>query len=235
MIQGINRENIFNTNKRIEKYLSYIKEIQQEYDILIISYCIMTNHAHFLVKVSNVNELSKFMQKINTKYAIYYNKVNNRVGYVFRDRFKLQVITSIEYFYRCVEYIHNNPVKAGICSKQSEYKYSSFPSIYNSDKVKLYKNLEKILKENYLEKTSHDSIKFLEDEDDNKEEKNSIINRILKENSITKYDLLAKENLQKLKEIIYILKNEYGISYREIEKNIGISREKLRKLNTVEK
>lgn len=233
MVQGINKEKIFNTNKNIEKYLSYVKEINQQYDILIISYCVMPNHTHFLIKANNIKELSNFMQKLNTKYAIYYNKVNNRVGYVYRDRYKLQVIASIEHFYRCVEYIHNNPVKAGICNSQNDYKYSSFGSIYNFDKTQLYKRIDEILLESNLDKSTDVIEKFLEDEED--ENNSVIIDKILKDNSIDKYELVSKENINKLKEVVYILSNEYKISYREMGKYLGVSREKLRKLNTRDK
>lgn len=230
MVQGINKESIFNNSKDKQKYYYYITKIQLQYDILIISYCIMPNHSHFLIKSTNIDELSKFMQKINTKYAIYYNEINNRVGYVFRDRFKLQEITSIEHFYRCIEYIHDNPIKAGMCTKQSEYKYSSFLTMYNCNRDELYARLNDIIKDNVLDK-SDESIDFLEDEVCYKGYGDSIIEEVLKNNKITKYELVMKENIEKLRKIIKILREEYRIPYRKIEEKLGISREKIRKLN----
>ena len=66
------------------------------------------------------------MHKVNTLYAIYFNKKYNRVGYVFRDRYKSQAIYSEKQLYTCINYIHYNPVKAGICKIASEYEYSSY-------------------------------------------------------------------------------------------------------------
>ena len=40
-----------------------------------------------------------------------------------------------------------------------------------------------------------------------------------------------KENIEKLRKIIRILRDKYKISYRKIEKELGISREKIRKLS----
>ena len=37
--------------------------------------------------------MSSMMRDINTEYGIYYNKKEKRVGYVFRDRFKMEEIT----------------------------------------------------------------------------------------------------------------------------------------------
>ena len=230
MVQGINKDSIFNSSRDKKKYLNYINKIQPQYNILIISYCIMPNHSHFLIKSTDIDELSRFMQKLNTKYAIYYNRINNRVGYVFRDRFKLQEITCIEHFYKCIEYIHNNPIKAGMCAKQSEYEYSSFVTMYNCSRNELYTRINDIIKDKNLEKLET-PINFLEDEISYKGCENSIIEEILKNNNVTKYELIMKENTEKLRKIIKILRDEYKIPYRKIEEKFGISREKIRKLN----
>ncbi len=231
MVQGINREDIFNTSKNKDYYLKYIDEVNKQNNIIIISYCIMTNHAHFLIKSDKIAELSDFMKKINTKYAIYYNRINNRVGYVFRDRFKLQEINSIEHFYRCVEYIHDNPIKAGLCNGQDEYKYSSFNAVYNSNRIQLYASLKDIIEESLLRAEQEQQMDFLEVEEYYKGKEDSIIEELLRKNNITKYQLLSNENFEKLKNIIMILKDEYKISYRKMEKSLGISREKLRMIN----
>ena len=86
------------------------------------------------------------MQSINTRYGKYYNKKSNRVGYVFRDRYKAEGIYSEKHLYNCIKYIYDNPVKAGICDKAAEYPYSN------------YKNISKIYNEEYYE--------FIEDEKD---------------------------------------------------------------------
>ena len=57
------------------------------------------------------------------KYGRYYNKKYNRVGYVFRDRYKSEGIHREEHLYSCIRYIYNNPVKAGLCSHAKEYSY----------------------------------------------------------------------------------------------------------------
>ena len=66
------------------------------------------------------------MQKLNTSYSEFYNEINDRVGHVFRNRYKSQIILDQKHLYRCLAYIHNNPVKAGMVEKPSEYKYSSY-------------------------------------------------------------------------------------------------------------
>lgn len=129
MVQGINREYVFNNDENKEKYKEIIiKNIENNIQnkLNILSYCIMSNHTHFLFYCENFEDLSQMMHQINLSFSRYYNKINNRVGYVFRDRFKVQEIMDINQLYNCLRYIHNNPVKAKMCVTMSDYKYSSF-------------------------------------------------------------------------------------------------------------
>lgn len=153
IVQGLNKEYIFNTPKYMNKYKEIILKNFKDSNITILSYCIMNNHAHFLIYSDKIEYLSKFMQKINTSYSRFYNKDNQRVGYVFRDRYYTQEILDIKQLYNCVRYIHNNPVKAHIVKSMAEYKYSSFNEFFKINK-----------KDNLINKTS---IKLLFEDSDN--------------------------------------------------------------------
>lgn len=87
IVQGINKESIFKKDQYKEKYLKLIEDKMQEYDLDILAYAIMNTHAHLLIHIEKIKMLSEFMKKINEEFANYYNYKENRVGYVFRDRF----------------------------------------------------------------------------------------------------------------------------------------------------
>ena len=44
-------------------------KIKEEHNINIIAYCIMNNHTHMLIKTQLIEQLSKYMQRINTTYG----------------------------------------------------------------------------------------------------------------------------------------------------------------------
>ncbi len=227
MTQGINKEKIFNTKENKEKYLKLIYKNNE--GIEIIAYCIMSNHAHILVKIDSIDNMQQWMKKVNTGYAMYYNRRNDRVGYVFRDRYKSQVIKNEKHLYTCIDYIHENPVKAHICGKKEEYDFSSYISKYkgNQNEVKMqiaqmFNNIEENFKEEKFE--------FIESEEESKEENcQNIINDFLNEKGIYVEQLIKREKI--LIELIKILKFQNNISYRIMEKILGISREKLRLLS----
>ena len=208
MTQGINKSYIFDKPVDIKYYIKIMYELKEEYNLKIVAYCVMNNHTHMLIRVDKIEELSKYMQRLNSKYAHYYNKKNNRVGYVFRDRFKSQGIYSEKQFYACIKYIYDNPVKAGICSKPEQYPYSNYKSI----------TVKKI-----------DDIKytFIDIEEKTIEYK-SEIEKILNKNNLTIDEI--RINHDKLKKCIKILKNKYNISLRRIAKELNIGRERVRNL-----
>jgi len=56
--------------------------------VRIMADCLMPNHYHLLVQEIQENGISKFMQKLGTGYAGFFNKKYNRVGALFQGRFK---------------------------------------------------------------------------------------------------------------------------------------------------
>ncbi len=203
--QGINKSYIFNYKEDILYYIKLIYKLSKEENIEIVAYCIMNNHAHILLSTENIVNLSKYMQRLNTRYGMYYNNKYERVGYVFRDRYKSEGIYSDEQLYNCINYIYNNPVKAGICENPEEYMYSN------------YKKINYDIKSEYT---------FLDIDNENAYEE--IIKNYLKDNEITLNELTDCKRL--LKELVILLKMEYRVSLRKVARLLHINREKIRRL-----
>ncbi len=205
--QGINKSYIFENSSDIKYYINIMNLLSKDCEVKILAYCVMNNHTHMLVETEKVERLSKYMHRLNTKYAKYYNKKYNRVGYVFRNRYSSQGIYSEEQLYNCIMYIYNNPVKAGICEEAKDYPYSNYKEI----KVKL-----------------NEEYTFIDAKEDLPIECSDIIKNFLKEKNINLQEL--KEDRQKLQELITILKRDNGISLRKIAKQLELDREKIRRL-----
>lgn len=71
------------------------------------------------------------MKKLCIKYAMYYNKMQDRYGYVFQNRFKSEIIENERYLYGVLRYVHNNPVNAYMISNVLDYKWSSINDYIN--------------------------------------------------------------------------------------------------------
>ncbi|MCL2144865.1 MAG: transposase, partial [Endomicrobia bacterium] len=126
MVQGIAKENIFSDDNTKGYYLSCMQNAAEKNPVAILGFCVMSNHAHLLLSAENISIAAKYMKLVNVEYARYYNTINQRVGYVFRDRFKSEVIQDKKYLLNCLVYIHNNPVEAKIVDRAQDYNYSSY-------------------------------------------------------------------------------------------------------------
>ena len=220
MVQGINREHIFEKDNYKLKYLKLIRECISETNNKLLAYCVMGNHIHLLIYIDNIESFSKMMASVNTKYAKYYNKIEDRCGYVYRDRFKSEQIKDQRHLENCVRYIHNNPVKAMICQKPSEYRYSSFNDFYNGNVER--EIIELVFGKNIIDYKNILMLKnieysFIENEDDY--EKPEIV--------LNEYrNLLDKINVKEYYSIICELKRRCNINNEEIAKILNLKKTK---------
>ena len=123
ILRGNNRQNIFYNDDDRYFILNRIQKYSEQTNIEVYAYCLMDNHIHLLVGKANPN-LSKFVQKLATSYAMYFNRKYDRCGHLFQGRFKSEPVETEEYFKTVFRYILQNPQKANIC-KFFKYKWSS--------------------------------------------------------------------------------------------------------------
>lgn len=231
IVQGVNKDFIFYKNEYIEDYISLIKKYKDEFDIEILAYCIMSNHAHLLIFTEKIEILSSFMHLINSLYAQKYNRAENRVGHVFRNRYLSEPIYSEKYLVNCINYIHRNPVKAGIVKHCNEYKYSTYNDYVNCTGFANSKILNKIIgKENYrkLLKIEEDNMIFWDIDITKEQIIEQVTCRFEKQENKKLEEILKEKEIAR--RMINMLKYEYGITYKEMQKRFNISERKMEKL-----
>ena len=88
----------------------------------------MTNHYHLIVE-AEVPELSRGMRLLNGRYARIFNEWHDRHGYLFGSRYSAHVIDREEHFEASCLYVLENPVRAGLCERPSDWPWSGFPAL----------------------------------------------------------------------------------------------------------
>ena len=129
MLRGINRQDLFHNDDDMQRMISVLSESIEISGVRLHGYCLMTNHVHLLAQTGedfDSETLPQFIKRIAVRYAMYYNKKNNRVGPLFQDRYRSEAVETDAYFLTVLRYIHRNPVKAGITKTPSEYIWSSY-------------------------------------------------------------------------------------------------------------
>ena len=123
--RGVAQSRIFREPADYEYFEALMCFYMKSYNITLHNYCLMGNHYHLLIEISQEN-LSKFMRQLNMNYAIYFNKKYKRTGHLWQGRFKSWYVTDEAYLYTLMLYIEQNPLKANIVKSLEEYPYSSY-------------------------------------------------------------------------------------------------------------
>ena len=129
MIRGVNKNIIFREDEDRKLFLRLLYYHKNKFECKIHTYCLMDNHVHLLFEDKESN-ISDFMRDVTSQYASEFNKKYKRVGHLYQERFKSEVVYDDTYLMRLIRYIHRNPEKAGIC-KTENYKWSSYKEYMN--------------------------------------------------------------------------------------------------------
>ncbi len=179
--RGLNKMNIFNDDADYRVFLNLLKRVlgeevqknrlHREYpnfhnDLELLSYCLMPNHFHMLIRTKNKPKLlAELMRSILTAYVMYFNKKNKRTGPLFGKRYRAVRITSDEYLWHISRYIHLNPLDIG--QDYKKYPYSSI-DYYTSKKSSDWVKPDEIT--DMFKEAKQDYGEFLKDYLDRKEE-----------------------------------------------------------------
>ena len=119
MMRGTEGQSIFREDKDHQNFLSRLAQISEDTEARILAWTSMSNHVHLLM-FSGSQGISKFMRRLLTGYAVWYNRKYHRTGHLFQNRYKSIVCEEEAYLLELVRYIHLNPLRAGIVKNLEE-------------------------------------------------------------------------------------------------------------------
>lgn len=134
MLRGINQQQIFEEKEDYEKFIQVLSDCKAISKFKLYAYCLMGNHIHLLIKPEN-EPIEQIFKRIGGRFIYWYNVKYQRTGHLFQDRFKSEPVEDDSYFLTVLRYIHQNPVKAGICKNPENYQYSSFNEYLTESKI----------------------------------------------------------------------------------------------------
>ena len=91
----------------------------------LFAWCVMPNHEHSLMTRFENTDLETIMQAHKSFTAHEANKLLQRKGSFWMAEYYDREIRNEEHFFRALRYIENNPVKARLCAKPSDWPFSS--------------------------------------------------------------------------------------------------------------
>jgi putative transposase len=120
-----NLERVFDDAARRHFY-SLLLKYKSRFGILIYGYCLMGTHPHVITASQQSQEaFSRFWKPVNQAFARWHNRRRGRRGQVVMERLGSPMIHDDRHLLKVLRYVELNPVRAGLATKASDWKWSS--------------------------------------------------------------------------------------------------------------
>lgn len=134
MLRGVNRQPIFEDQVDYAYFLEILAACKRISGFELYAYCLMSNHVHLLLKAQH-EPLEKIVKRIASRYVYWFNAKYERNGHLFQDRFMSEAVKDEKYLLTVLRYIHQNPVKSGMCQAVADYEYSSYREYVDAARI----------------------------------------------------------------------------------------------------
>ncbi len=138
--RGCNKQRLFFCDQDLIRFGDTIKRYLLKFPtIKIYVWCFLPNHFHFLLsedisssnlEAGEASQISKFMQKIQQSYAMYFNRKygdsvkKGQKAPIFEGRFNSKEIISENYLQKVAYYIRYNALKHEIVENVEEWVWA---------------------------------------------------------------------------------------------------------------
>jgi len=144
-IRGNNKQYILQEEKDKIIFLKSLEKFRARFRFKLYGFVAMDNHAHLIIQTNSLANISKIMHAITLSYSVKFRRKYNYTGYVWQGRFRSNVIEGERYILECIDYIHNNPVRAKIVDKIIDYPWSSYHLYQGLDsRIKDYLQIDRL-------------------------------------------------------------------------------------------
>jgi len=96
--------------------LEVMGEVRRDTGFELHAWVVMPDHLHFIIQLRGPSKLGRVMQLIKGRFANRYNKVTGSGGNLWQSRYHARVLRSERALNAAIEYVHANPVVAGLVS-----------------------------------------------------------------------------------------------------------------------
>lgn len=129
-----NKENFYLDIENVWNIFYYhLNELKIRFNCEIHAFVLMSNHYHLLLNTSEKFNLGQVMHWFQMSVSRSINSETGRVNHVFGGPYRCSQIIKSGGFEYVFKYIYRNPIRAGLCNKVEDYRFS----LLNRDPQKL--------------------------------------------------------------------------------------------------
>ena len=120
------REAIFTDEQTCKILLVALEFFKLTLNYKIFAYCLMPDHIHLILQTMGRYNFSYVMRMIKGNFSRKFNAMHLQQGAVWQEGFYDTGLRNINILLQKIEYIHDNPVRAGIVISPDRYPFSSY-------------------------------------------------------------------------------------------------------------
>ena len=105
-------------------YLDLLRENLALHEVLLVGYCLMSNHVHLIVIPADAEGLALSMKHTHGRYASYWNVVHNSSGHAWQGRCFSCPLDG-PHLWEALRYTELNPVRAQLVTEAQAWAWSS--------------------------------------------------------------------------------------------------------------
>jgi putative transposase len=123
--QTYQRKRLLQSERCARLLLAILYHYRKAGKYLLHEFVVMPNHFHLLITPITGVTLERALQLIKGRFSFEAGKKFGMQREIWQRGFYDHRIRNLAEYFQSRTYIHANPVKAGLCTETSEYRYSS--------------------------------------------------------------------------------------------------------------
>jgi REP-associated tyrosine transposase len=123
--RGVRRKRLFRSDDDYRHFQELLGRAGSRASMRLVAYCLMPNHWHLVVWPQSDQAVSAYVQWLSSKHACYFNRTSRTVGHVYERRFRSVVVRDDRHLWTLLQYVENNPARAGMVARAEQWKWSS--------------------------------------------------------------------------------------------------------------
>ena len=122
--RGNDKRPIYADDHDRRMFLGILARTIDRFDWRALSYCLMGNHFHLLLRTPHPN-LDRGMQQLKSTYAQRFNARHGHGGHLFGGRYRAVLVQRDAHLLEVLRYIALNPVREDLCKHPADWPWSA--------------------------------------------------------------------------------------------------------------
>jgi len=129
------KKHLLQSDRMAELFCEMLLGYRNDAKLLLHAFVVMPNHIHSLLTVPEGLTLERVMQYVKGGFSYQASKLYGINGPIWQKSFVDRRVRDSDECSRFLDYIHQNPVKAGLVSTASEFMHSSLNPRFKMDEL----------------------------------------------------------------------------------------------------